>query len=89
LRQIPLELVTDYVEAVGHSGDPNTPLFRPVRNNVQRRTDGAMTTDGVYKLVQYYARRIGLGEIDRLGVHTLRATAATKALDHEADIAKA
>jgi integrase/recombinase XerD len=39
-------------------------------------------------VVQYYARKIGLGDIERLGVHALRATAATNALDHEADIAK-
>jgi site-specific recombinase XerD len=93
IRYVPLhpgtaELVTDYLEAVGHGADPAAPLFRPVRNTVHRRTDTAMTTDGVYKVVQSYARKIGLGEIDRLGVHALRATAATNALDHEADIAK-
>jgi len=93
-RYVPLhpgtaELVTDYVEAVGHGADPAAPLFRPVRNT--RHKNGlaqAMTTDGVYKLVRYYARHIGLGEIEGLGVHALRATAATNALDHEADIAK-
>ncbi len=47
-----------------------------------------MTTDGVYWVVQQYARKIGIGDIERLGVHSLRATAATNALDHEADIAK-
>jgi integrase/recombinase XerD len=45
-------------------------------------------TPGVYKLVRHYARNIGLGEMEGLGVHALRATAATNALDHEADIAK-
>jgi integrase/recombinase XerD len=92
-RYLPLhpgtaEVITDYVEAVGHGHDPSAPLFRPVRNHVHNRTDEAMTTDGVYKVVQSYARKIGLGDIDRLGVHALRATAATNALDHEADIAK-
>ncbi len=47
-----------------------------------------MTTDGVYKAVRYYAKKIGVGDIERLGAHALRATAATNALDHEADIAK-
>jgi site-specific recombinase XerD len=92
-RYVPLhpgtaELVTDYLEAVGHGSDPSAPLFRPVRNNVNGTLDAAMTTDGVYKVVQDYARKIGLGDIERLGVHALRATAATNALDHEADIAK-
>jgi Phage integrase family len=35
-----------------------------------------------------YAEKIGLTGIERLGVHVLRATAATNALDHQADIAK-
>jgi site-specific recombinase XerD len=47
-----------------------------------------LTADGVYKVVQAYARQIGLSGIERLGVHALRATAATNALDHRADIAK-
>jgi integrase/recombinase XerD len=47
-----------------------------------RRGDG--TPDGVYKLVRHYALALGL----KIGAHSLRATAATNALDHEADIAK-
>ena len=47
-----------------------------------------MTADGVYKLLQVYAEKIGLTGIESLGVHALRATAATNALDHQADIAK-
>jgi site-specific recombinase XerD len=93
LRYLPLhpgtaEVITEYVEALGHGQEPSAPLFRPVRNNIHKRTDGPMTTDGVYKVVQFYARKIGIGDIERLGVHALRATAATNALDHEADIAK-
>ncbi len=38
--------------------------------------------------MRYYTRKIGIGEIEGSGVHSLRATAATNALDHEADIAK-
>jgi site-specific recombinase XerD len=93
LRYLPLhpgtaEVITEYVEALGHGQDPSAPLFRPVRNNLTGTLEEPMTTDGVYKVVQYYARKIGIGDIERLGVHALRATAATNALDHEADIAK-
>jgi site-specific recombinase XerD len=93
LRYLPLhpgtaEVITEYVEAVGHGQDPSAPLFRPIQNNRTGTLDEPMTTDGVYKVVQYYARKIGIGDIERLGVHALRATAATNALDHEADIAK-
>ena len=38
--------------------------------------------------MQAYAEKIGITGIERLGVHALRATAATNALDHQADIAK-
>lgn len=47
-----------------------------------------MTTDGVYKMVRDYTEQIGLGELEGLGGHSLRATAATNAFDHEADIAQ-
>jgi len=92
-RYLPLhpgtaELITDYLEALGTVQEGSSPLFRPVINNVQKRTDTAMTADGVYKLLQVYAEKIGLSGIERLGVHALRATAATNALDHQADIAK-
>ena len=93
LRYIPLhpgtaESITEYVEAAGHGADPASPLFRTIRNNITMKKDAAMTTDGVYKVVMWYARKIGIGTIEGLGVHSLRATAATNALEHEADISK-
>jgi len=45
---------------------------------------GSITANGVYDLVRKYALASGFG----IGVHALRATAATNALDHESDIAK-
>jgi integrase/recombinase XerD len=92
-RYLPLhpgtaELINDYLEALGAVQEGSAPLFRPVINNVHKRTETAMTADGVYKLLQVYAEKIGLSGIERLGVHALRATAATNALDHQADIAK-
>jgi site-specific recombinase XerD len=49
--------------------------------------EGAVTADGIYKMVKHYAERVGVN-IEGFGAHSLRATAATNALDHEADIAK-
>jgi site-specific recombinase XerD len=48
---------------------------------------GAITADGIYKMVKHYAKQVGVN-IEGFGMHPLRATAATNALDHEADIAK-
>lgn len=93
LRYIPLhpgtaESITEYVEAAGHAADPSAPLFKTIRNNITMKKDEAMTTDGMYKVVMWYVRKIGIGNIEGLGVHSLRATAATNALEHEADISK-
>ena len=53
-------------------------------NNVGGSLADAITASGVYQLVRAYARASGFD----IGVHTLRATAAMSALDHEPDIAK-
>jgi site-specific recombinase XerD len=92
VRYLPLhpgtaELVTDYLEAAGHGEDLGGAFFRPVKNNMGGTMDGAVTADGIYKMVKHYAKRVGVN-IEGFGAHSLRATAATNALDHEADIAK-
>jgi integrase/recombinase XerD len=92
VRYLPLhpgtaELVTDYLEIAGHGGETAAALFRPVKNNLSGTMEGAVTADGIYKMVKHYATRVGV-DIEGFGAHSLRATAATNALDHEADIAK-
>lgn len=88
IRYIPLHpatagLVHAYLEAAGHGGDPLAALFRTLR----AVKDEAITPDGLYKVLRAYAAKAGI-VMDGLGVHSLRATAATNALEHEADIAK-
>ena len=88
-RYVPLHpgtnaLIHDYLEVAGHAGDEAGALFRPVRNNRTGRLERAITADGVYKLVRAYSAQLGF----EIGAHALRATAATNALDHQADIAK-
>jgi len=88
-RYLPLHpgtnsLITDYLDAAGHGTDDNGALFRPVKNNATGRLDEAITADGVYRLVRSYSAQLGF----EIGAHALRATAATNALDHQADIAK-
>ena len=88
LRYLPLhagsaERIHLYLEAAGHGKTPDAPLFQPVRRGVGQR----LTADGVYKIVLSYAAKAGI-ELKGFSVHSLRATAATNALEHEADIAK-
>ncbi len=88
-RYLPLhpgtnELIHDYLDAARHGEDENGALFRPLKNNRTGRLEKALTPDGVYKLVRRYSADLGF----EIGAHALRATAATNALDHQADIAK-
>jgi integrase/recombinase XerD len=89
VRHIPLhpgtqELLTDYLEASDRADEKSGPLFRPLRNNRTGELNRTLSGDGIYKLVRSYAKKLGVA----IGVHALRATAATNALEHEADIAK-
>ncbi|SFL60756.1 Phage integrase family protein [Azotobacter beijerinckii] len=72
-------------EASGHHlEDLKAPPFLPLRG---KRTGSGISADGIYALVGAYARAAGI-TVEGLGVDGLRATAATNALEHEADIAK-
>ena len=90
LRYVPLhpiaaERIFIYLEHSGHQLDnPKAPLFRPLRG---RQTGAGIGANGLYALVGDYAKAVGI-DVAGLGVHGLRATAATNALEHEADIAK-
>ena len=99
-RYVPLHpaaggLIVDYLEADGRGSDAAGALFRPLRK--RRDTSGpvagteavasvgkSITADAVYKIVRGYSGALGF----EIGAHALRATAATNALDHQADIAK-
>jgi len=90
LRYVPLhpvaaERLHTYLQASGHHQEHvNAPLFRPLRGP---KTGLGISAEGIYALVGQYAKAVGIA-VAGLGVHGLRATAATNALEHEADIAK-
>jgi integrase/recombinase XerD len=70
-----------------HPPSPSAPLFKPIRNNRRGTTDTALTADGIYQILKFYGKKVGIS-VDRFGPHAARATAATNALDQGADIAK-
>jgi site-specific recombinase XerD len=79
--------VREYLTAAGHAGDAEGPLFRPLRNRSSNAgTRAALTTDSLWRIVMSYAGRVGI-TVASFGPHSLRATAATNALEHGADIA--
>jgi integrase/recombinase XerD len=88
-RHLPLHpgtnaLIHDYLDAAGQVTDDNGALFRPIQNNRTGRLETVITASCVYKLVRGYSAALGF----EIGAYALRATVATNALDHQADIAK-
>ena len=96
IRFVPLHalaqrLINEYLAVAGHADDPRGPLFRPIRNN--RTPEGlarSLHPGSVYRdVVRRYALVAGVGgDLRHFGPHAMRATAATNALSHDADIAK-
>jgi site-specific recombinase XerD len=93
LRYVPahpgtLERLSAYLEQAGHKDDLDGPLFRPVTNQQEGTSTRALASTTVYRrIVKKYARAVGLN-VPGFCIHSLRATAATNALEHAADIAK-
>jgi integrase/recombinase XerD len=88
-RYVPLHpaagsLIVDYLELAGHGSDEAGALFRPLHHNREASSNKALTPDAVYKMVREYSGQLGF----QVGAHALRATAATNALENEADLAK-
>ena len=82
IRYVPIEakaqrFIEEYLEEAGHTTGP---LFRPIQNNAGGGLLARpLNTSSVNRLTHHY-----LG----VGPHALRATAATNALDNDADIKK-
>lgn len=93
LRYLPthpnsLRLVAEYLDAAGHGQELEGPLFRRSRTPKAGTLASALTPGAVYAdIVVFYMNQVGISG-DNMGPHALRATAATSALEHQADIAK-
>ncbi len=83
-------LIEEYLALAGHGADAAGPLFRPVTNNRTKELERPLDTNSVYRnIVRKSAWETSIStQVNGLCVHSLRATAATNALSHEADIAK-
>jgi integrase/recombinase XerD len=77
-------LVGDYLEVADHGNEYGGALFRPLHHSRAEGANQTITPDGLYKIVRAYSGALGF----RIGAHALRATAATNALNHQANTAK-
>lgn len=80
-----LAAVHAYLDTAGHGADTRGPLFRPVCNR-HGGLDVPLRGDSIYTEIKKYAAAAGI-RMEGLCVHALRATAATNALEHGADLA--
>lgn len=84
--------VLAYVDAAGMRNDVEGPLFRPLAKDRTTLLRKYLDRSTIWEIVKRHARRAGL-EPDRLGrrgigVHSLRKTALTNALENGAPIQK-
>lgn len=82
-----LERIEEYLDAAGHREDQAGALFRPVKNPTGT-LEKPLTASAIYACVVKKYALIANVNIAGFCVHSLRSTAATNALEHEADIAK-
>jgi integrase/recombinase XerD len=74
-----------YLDAAGHAGDIDGPLFRPLKHNGKRQEERRhMDADAIDRVVRKYAAALGL---DRgYSAHSMRATFITTALENGAQL---
>lgn len=92
IRYVPVhpaaaQQLEEYLDAAAHRADVDGPLFRCLRRRRNQKAAGLLPGSVYRNVVMHYARRLGIF-MELMGPHALRATAATNALDHGADIAK-
>ena len=77
-------MMDEYLIASNAPEDSDAPLFRATK----RKSQAALTSDSVYKRIMKYGAETGITtEVRGLSPHSMRTTAATNALTHNADIA--
>ena len=92
IRYLPVHLaavrrIEEYLDASGHHEEANGALFRPVKSRT-RNLSQAISGAAIYEdVVKHHAEKAGI-PLAAVRPHGLRATAATNALEHGADIAK-
>ncbi len=70
-----------YLEAAGHGGEPDAPLFKPIRTNLRgRSTDNHLDPWTVDHILRKYQRKAGIK--GNFSAHSMRATFVTTALEN-------
>jgi site-specific recombinase XerD len=76
--------IREYLEASGHAGDRDGPLFRPVRSRQAQSIRRHLEPRAINYLVQHYAKRAKVK--GSFTAHSMRATFITTALENGASL---
>ena len=81
-------LIADYLDTSEHRCELDSALFRPVRNNSNRKLDKPLNPSSVLRyIVKRYGEQVGITfNTHGFCVHSLRVTSATKAWENGANI---
>jgi site-specific recombinase XerD len=82
-----VRLIEEYLDASTHRQDANSPLFRPVKSRTGILENPLSGTAIYTSIVKRHAEAAQIPS-EAVRPHSLRATAATNALEHGADIAR-
>lgn len=86
LNPIAAKRIQTYLDAAGHAGDADGPLFRPVRDNRARQERRRhLDPDIIDRILRKYARA-ALGKTRGYSAHSMRATFITTALENGANL---
>jgi len=86
VHPVAIARITDYLDACGHGGNKESPIFKSLSNNGSN-TGRPMVPSGIYELVIKYGQKVGI-DTSHFSPHSLRATAATNTLINGEDIRK-
>ena len=87
VHPLAVRLIEEYLDAGEHRAEASGALFRPVKSRTGK-LENAISGAAIYSnIVKHYAQAAGIPPA-AARPHGLRATAATNALEHGADIAK-
>ena len=87
VHPLAVRLIEEYLDAAGHRHDLSGPLFRPFKSRT-RDLQKSLSGTAIYStIVKRYTMEAEI-PLEAVRPHGLRATAATNALEHGADIAK-
>jgi integrase len=79
------ERISTYLDAAGHGENSKDPLFRPLKGKHSKESKHGLCPDALWRIVLKWGEKVQIKRTS-FTTHSLRSTAATKALENGADL---